>query len=148
VSKELAVLATVAAGGIVGAQAPVNNVLSKKVGTFGAVSVNFLVGTILVLVITYAFAGGIRDIEGVESPAWYYWVLGGLGGVVIVLAALIGVRELGAGGVTVAVIAGQLTASVVLDRLGVLGLEQRAITWEKLLGIALLAAGTILIVRE
>ena len=86
--------------------------------------------------------------EGVESPAWYYWVVGGVGGVAIVLASLIGVRELGAGGVTVAVIAGQLTASVVLDRLGVLGLEERAITWDKLLGIALLAVGTILIVRE
>ena len=147
-SKELAVLTTVAAGGFVAAQPAANNVLSKKVGTFGAVSVNFLVGTILVLVITYAFAGGIRDIEGVESPAWYYWVIGGLGGVVIVLASLIGVRELGAGGVTVAVIAGQLTLSVVLDRLGALGLEQRAITWEKLLGIALLAVGTLLIVRE
>ena len=147
-SKELAVVVTVAAGGFVAAQPAANNVLSKKVGTFGAVSVNFLVGTLLVLVITYAFAGGIRDIEGVESPAWYYWVVGGIGGVVIVLASLIGVRELGAGGVTVAVIAGQLTASVVLDRLGVLGLEERAVTWEKLVGIALLAVGTILIVRE
>jgi bacterial/archaeal transporter family-2 protein len=148
VSKELAVAVTVAAGGFVAAQPAANNVLSKKVGTFGAVSVNFLVGTILVLVITYAFAGGIRDIEGVESPAWYYWVLGGVGGVVIVLASLIGVRELGAGGVTVAVIAGQLTASVVLDRLGVLGLDERAITWEKLFGIALLGLGVFLIVRE
>jgi bacterial/archaeal transporter family-2 protein len=148
VSKELAVVVTVAAGGFVAAQPAANNVLSKKVGTFGAVSVNFLVGTILVLFITFVFAGGIRNIEGVESPAWYYWVLGGVGGVVIVLASLIGVRELGAGGVTVAVIAGQLTASVVLDRLGVLGLDERAVTWHKLLGIALLALGTILIVRE
>ena len=147
-SKELAVVVTVAAGGFVAAQPAANNVLSKKVGTFGAVSVNFLVGTILVLFVTYVFAGGIRNIEGVESPAWYYWVVGGVGGVAIVLASLIGVRELGAGGVTVAVIAGQLTASVVLDRLGVLGLEERAITWDKVVGIALLAVGTILIVRE
>jgi uncharacterized membrane protein YdcZ (DUF606 family) len=36
----------------------------------------------------------------------------------------------------------------VLDRLGVLGLEERAVTWDKLLGIALLAAGTLLVVRE
>ena len=141
-------LATVAAGGVVAAQAPVNNVLSDKVGTFGAVTVNFLVGTVLVLVVTFAFAGGLRNPEGVESPAWYYWVVGGIGGVAIVLASLIGVRELGAGGVTVAVIAGQLTLSVVLDRLGVLGLEERPITWQKLLGIALLAVGTILVVRE
>jgi len=58
------------------------------------------------------------------------------------------VRELGAGGATAAVIAGQLAVSVVLDRLGVLGLDERAITWERQLGIALLAAGTLLIVLD
>jgi transporter family-2 protein len=148
VSKELAVLATVAAGGIVAAQAPVNNVLSKKIGTFGAVSVNFLVGTAIVLVVTFVFAAGIENRDGVESPAWYYWLFGGLAGVAIVLTTLLTVRELGAGGVTAATIAGQLTLSVVLDRLGVLGLEERAVTWDKLVGIAFLAAGTVLVVRE
>jgi transporter family-2 protein len=148
VSKELAVLATVAAGGIVAAQAPVNNILSQRVGTLGAVSVNFVVGTVLVLFVTFAFAGGFEGTAGVESPPWYYWVFGGLAGVAIVLTTLITVRELGAGGVTAATIAGQLTLSVVLDRLGVLGLDERAITWDKMLGIALLAAGTVLIVRD
>jgi transporter family-2 protein len=148
VTKEVAVLATVAAGGVVAAQAPANNVLSKYVGTFGAASVNFLVGTICVLTLTFAFAGGFKGDEGAESAAWYYWLLGGVGGLTIVVTTLITVRELGAGGVTAAVIAGQLALSVVLDRLGVLGLEERAITFEKLLGIALLALGTLLIVRE
>lgn len=147
-SKELAVLATVAAGGIVAAQAPVNNIVSKKVGTFGAVSVNFVVGTVIVLVITFAFAGGIKNVQGFETPAWWYWLFGGIAGVAIVVTTLITVRELGAGGVTAATIAGQLTLSVVLDRLGVLGLEERAITWDKMVGIAFLAAGTVLIVRE
>jgi transporter family-2 protein len=148
VSKELAVLATVVAGGMVAAQAPVNNVLSKKVGTFGAVSVNFVVGVTIILIVTFAFAGGIRSDEGVDAPAWGYWIFGGLAGVAIVLTTMLAVREVGAGGVTAATIAGQLTVSVVLDRLGVLGLEERAITWEKLLGIALLAVGTVLVVRE
>jgi transporter family-2 protein len=148
VSKEVAVLVTVAAGGFVAVQAPANNVLSKTLGTFGAASVNFVIGTICVLAITFAFAGGIGGEEGARTPPWYYWVVGGLGGVAIVVTTLIAVRELGAGGVTAAVIAGQLTLSVVLDRLGVLGLDERAVTWEKLLGIALLAAGTVLIVRD
>jgi transporter family-2 protein len=147
-SREVAVLATVAAGGVVAAQAPANNVLSNYVGNFGAASVNFLVGTIFVLAISFVFAGGFAGDEGAGSPAWYYWVLGGIGGVAIVATTLITVRELGAGGVTAAVIGGQLALSVVLDRLGVLGLDERAITWEKLLGIALLALGTLLIVRE
>ena len=147
-SKELAVLVTVAAGGFVAAQAPANNVLSKSLGTFGAASVNFLIGTACILVMTFAFAGGFSGDEGASTPPWYYWVIGGLGGVAIVVTTLVAVRELGAGGVTAAVIAGQLTLSVLLDRVGVLGLEERAVTWEKLLGIALLAAGTVLIVRE
>jgi len=148
VSKEVAVLITVAAGGLVAAQAPANNVLSERVGTFGAVSVNFLVGTICVLAVTFAFAGGFGGEDGARTPAWYYWVLGGVGGAAIVATTLVAVRELGAGGVTAAVIAGQLALSVVLDRLGVLGLPERAVTWEKVLGIALLIAGTVLIVRE
>ena len=141
-------LVTVAAGGFVAAQAPANNVLSKSLGTFGAASVNFLMGTACVLFITFAFAGGFTGEEGADTPPWYYWAIGGLGGVAIVVTTLVAVRELGAGGVTAAVIAGQLALSVVLDRLGVLGLEERAVTWEKVLGIALLALGTVLIVRD
>ena len=147
-SKEVAIVATMVAGGAVAAQAPINNLLSKHVGNFGAVSVNFAVGTVCVLFITFAFAGGLHGEAGSEAPAWYYWVFGGFAGVAIVLTTLITVRELGAGGVTAATIAGQLTLSVVLDRLGVFGLEERAITWQKLLGIALLAAGTVLVARE
>jgi bacterial/archaeal transporter family-2 protein len=148
VSKELALVITVAAGGVVAAQAPANNVISQRLGDLGAVTVNFVAGTVLVLFVAFVFGGGIQVDHSVDSPAWYYWVLGGLGGVLIVLTTLVAVRELGAGGVTAAVIAGQLSLSVVLDRLGVLGLDERAITWEKLLGIALLAAGTVLLVQD
>ena len=147
-SKELAVVITAIAGGLVAAQAPVNNMVSQRVGSLGAVTVNFVVGTTLVLLITFAFAGGFETDSAADSPAWYYWLFGGVAGVAIVLTTLVTVRELGAGGVTAATIAGQLTLSVVLDRLGALGLDERAITWEKMLGIALLAAGTVLIVRE
>jgi bacterial/archaeal transporter family-2 protein len=148
VSKEVAVVLTVAAGGLVAAQAPVNNLVSRKVGILGAVSVNFLVGTAVVLLVSFLFADGFKNVEGVESPAWYYWLFGGLAGVAIVLTSIVTVRELGAGGVTAAVIAGQLTLSIVLDRLGVLGLDERAITVQKMLGVALLAAGTVLVVHE
>jgi transporter family-2 protein len=144
----MAVLATVAAGGLVAAQAPANNVVSHKVGDLGAVAVNFVSGSLLVLVLAVAFAGGIQVKGDVATPSWYYWLLGGGGGVVIVLVGLIAVRELGASGVTVAIIAGQLALSVVFDRLGVLGLDQRPITWEKVAGIAVLALGVYLTVRD
>ena len=68
-------------------------------------------------------------------------------GAAYVFTALVTVSSIGAGGVAAATITGQLTASIVLDRLGVLGLEQTPITLERLLGVALLLAGTFLIVR-
>jgi bacterial/archaeal transporter family-2 protein len=147
VSKELAVLATVAAGGFAAVQAPANNVVSQKIGDFGAVGVNFVFG-MLVLVAAFAIVGGIDVKDGVATPAWYYWILGGAAGVVIVSVGLVTVRHLGASGVTVALIGGQLALSVVMDRLGVLGLDQRSLTWEKVVGIALLALAVYLIVRE
>ena len=122
-----------------------NNVLSRSVGSFGAVSVNFAVGTACVLAVTFLLAGGIE--EG-RPVAWYYWVLGGVAGAVYVTVALIAVREVGAGGVTAATIAGQLALAVLVDRLGVFGLEERAITWDKVVGIVLLATGVLLVVRE
>ena len=57
-------------------------------------------------------------------------------------------RPLGAGGVTAAVVAGQLTASVVIDRYGLFGVEKQSLTAAKITGIALLAVGVFLIVRE
>ena len=49
---------------------------------------------------------------------------------------------------TAAVVAGQLTASVVIDRFGLFGVTRQPLTAGKLVGIALLAVGVYLIVRE
>jgi transporter family-2 protein len=60
---------------------------------------------------------------------------------------LVTVSSIGAGGVAAATITGQLTASVVIDRLGILGLDETPITWERALGVGLLLVGTLLVVR-
>jgi bacterial/archaeal transporter family-2 protein len=78
---------------------------------------------------------------------WYY-LIGGLLGAAYVTCVLVTVRTLGAGGVTAATIAGQLTMALVVDHLGILGVEQKPITFGRAAGVALLAAGTFLIVRE
>jgi transporter family-2 protein len=88
-------------------------------------------------------AGGVGEATGVE---WYY-LLGGILGAAYVFSALVLVDEIGAGGVAAATVTGQLVTSVALDRLGVLGLEETSITWERLLGVALLLVGTYLVVR-
>ena len=72
---------------------------------------------------------------------------GGVLGALYVVVALITVSSIGAAGVVAATMAGQLTASVVIDRLGVLGLEETAVSLDRVIGIGLLLLGTYLIVR-
>ena len=146
-AKEPALLLTVVAGGLIAMQAPINSILGKSVGTFAAASVSFIVGTIVLVVITVLVGGGFGDVGEARHLAWYY-LMGGVLGAVYVTTALVAVRELGAGGVTAATIAGQLTLSLVIDQLGILGVDERTITWDRVLGVLLLAVGTLLIVRE
>jgi bacterial/archaeal transporter family-2 protein len=49
--------------------------------------------------------------------------------------------------VAAATITGQLAAAVVIDRLGILGLEQTPLSASRILGVGLLLVGTYLIVR-
>ena len=146
-AKEPAILMTVVAGGLIAMQAPINSMLGKSVGTFAAASFSFVIGTIALVLITLLVGGGFGDLGEARHLSWYY-LMGGLLGAVYVTTALVAVRELGAGGVTAATIAGQPTLSLVIDQLGILGVEERAITWDRLFGVLLLAAGMLLIVRE
>ena len=72
--------------------------------------------------------------------------------VVVGIADDVGVGQpggaLGAGGVTAATVAGQLTISVVADRLGILDLPEKPITVARVTGVILLGLGVYLIVRE
>jgi bacterial/archaeal transporter family-2 protein len=147
VDKGVAVALTACAGGFVALQAPINSMLGKSVGTFAAASVSFVIGTVALVGITLVVGGGFGEVGEARNLAWYY-LIGGLLGAIYVTTVLVSVRELGAGGVTAATIAGQLTASVVVDRLGVLGLEERPLSLQRIAGVALLAIGTFLVVRE
>ena len=91
--------------------------------------------------------GGFAQVPEARNLAWYY-LSGGVLGAIYVTTVLVTVRELGAGPVVAATIAGQLTAGVVIDQMGVLGVEKEPVTVGKVVGIVLLAAGVYLIVRE
>ena len=146
-SKALAVMATAVAGSLVAMQAPINSALGKAVGSLPAASFSFAIGLVALVGITFVSGEGFGQIGEIGGLSWYY-LIGGLLGAVYVTTVLISVRTLGAGGVTAATIAGQLSMSVVLDQLGILGLAQKQLTPGRVIGVALLAAGVFLIVRD
>ena len=142
-----AVVLTAFVGGLIALQAPINSQLGRSVGTFQAAFVSFALGTILLAVIAGLAKGGFGQIAAGRTLTWYY-LTGGILGAIYVTTVLVTVRSLGAGPVVAATIAGQLSASLVVDQLGVLGVEKDPITVTKVVGVLLLAAGVYLIVRE
>jgi transporter family-2 protein len=147
VDRGAAVVLTALVGGLIALQAPINSHLGRSVGTFQASFVSFAIGTILLAAIASVAKGGMGQIGEARGLAWY-WLTGGVLGAAYVTTVLVTVRSLGAGPVVAATIAGQLTASLVVDQLGLLGVPKDPITVGKVVGVVLLAAGVFLIVRE
>ena len=145
--RGLAVALTAAAGAVIGLQPMINSLLGRQIGTLQAALVSFLIGTVALVVVVGLFGGGFGSIGEISGVPWHY-LLGGVMGALYITCALVTVRTLGAGGITAATIAGQLTISVIADRQGWLGVEQRPVTLSTLLGVVMLAAGTLLVVRD
>src|SRR3954453_11251523 len=142
--RGFAVLIMALVGGCIALQAPINAGLGKSTGTFAAATISFGVGTLLLaaIVVVSGKAGGLSNVAHVD---WYY-LLGGALGAAYVFSALVLISHIGAGGVAAATVTGQLTTSVILDRIGFLGLEQTPLSFSRVLGVVLLLAGTYLFV--
>jgi len=138
-----ALVLTLAAGALVAFQPPANALLGRLVGDYGAAFVSLALSTVIVgvLLVTLGDLGQLSGLKGFRAEH----LLGGVAGAAIVVVSLVTVRSLGAGGVTAALVASQLTVSAILDRFGVLGLERGPLGLRYLLGAGLLIAGTLLI---
>jgi transporter family-2 protein len=146
-SRGLAVLVGVAAGCLVGMQAPINSRLGKSVGSVQAATFSFLVGTVALLAIVAFVHGGLGGLGKLGRAPWWALV-GGLLGAVYVTVALVAVRTLGASGLTAVVITGQLAISVAIDRFGLFGIARQHIGASRILGLVLLVVGVVLVVRR
>ena len=143
VEKLLAVLATLVVGGLIAFQPPVNSQLAKQTSILGAAFVSTAISAILMGVVFFA-AGRAAELRQLPHvPPGY--LVGGLLGALLVAVSLVTVRTLGAGGVVAATVSSQLIVSALLDRAGVIGLEQVGLTPTRLLGFALLLLGTVLV---
>jgi transporter family-2 protein len=145
VDRGVAVILMACTGGLIAMQPAINAGLGKATGSIAAAFVSFAVGTLLLATIV-AVSGQASGLGSTFDVRWYY-LLGGVLGAAYVFMALKTVGTIGAGGVAAATITGQLSLSVVLDRIGAFGLDQQPITAGRIAGVGLLLAGTFLIVR-
>jgi transporter family-2 protein len=99
-----------------------------------------LVLAVAILLVARLGTGGLGG--AFRAPAWMW--AGGLMGLVVVLTITFAQPRIGATATIGILIAGQLVMGAVIDRFGLFGVDEIAITWPRLLGIALLAAGAAL----
>lgn len=141
----IALLLGLLAGLLVPLQAGINSQLAIWLGSpFRAAVVNNAVGLAALVPLAVVFARG-RPLGGKlgEAP-WWVWV-GGLCGAYFVAATAYIAPTLGALTLLGVVLGGQAVASILIDKWGLVGFEQQAISPGRLAGVALLVAGIVMV---
>jgi len=144
-SRAVAILCTLAVGGLVALQPPANAALARHVGDLGAafISVSISMAAVGVVLLLIGHPGRLGELGSFRPE----YALGGLGGAAVVTISLITVRPLGAGGVTALLVAAQLAVSLVADRYRWFGLEHVGLGAGRIAGLVLVIGGTVLITR-
>ncbi len=133
------------AGMLSALQPPVNAALARRANSITATAINFGVG-LMVLALVGAASGQLK-LGGVRGAPWWQ-LTGGLLGAVFVLSTVLFLPRLGATALIAALMGGQLTGAVLIDRFGVAGLPVVAPTFARMAGIVLLVAGGALVIRR
>ena len=116
--------------------------LGKTIGKLETSFYNFFMGAII-LGLLWLFFGKGKISNAIEAPKWT--LLGGALGVVYLTAIVISVPYVGVGITMVAVIIGQLIASMVIEHYGWLGSKKAKINKEKILAVISMVIALILV---
>jgi len=136
----------IASGAFIAIQAPINSQLARGLGLpVAAAAFSFLSGAIVLGIATLVVTRGQGISLDWKAPAPWLFVAGGiLGGSYVTISTLL-VPRIGAAALMAFLVAGQLLAGMVLDRVGFLGMAVREITLGRVTGAVLLLAGALLV---
>lgn len=139
----LLLLFAVVAGSFLPIQAGVNARLANFVGgPVRASMISFFVGAIVLLIVVLLFYrnGGTRT----SHAPWWAWVGGVLGAFYVTSTVVVSVR-IGAAAFFGILVAAQLVTSVLIDRFGLIGFPQKELSPLRIVGVALLIGGALLV---
>ena len=138
-------LIAAAAGGLLAVQVAANSKLGLFLGQpVGATLVSFVVGTAGLILYMLCFRTPWPGVRTLSHAPW--WALGGgLLGAGYVLATIIVTPRLGPGLTLGAIVAGQMIIALVLEQAGALEVVRHPITPVRVLGVALIVAGVVLL---
>ncbi len=145
----IAAALAVCAGVLVALQPSFNGQLAGHLGSpIKAAFVSFAAGTAcLALVLAVTRASAPSRLEIAQVPV-HLWFAGGMLGAFFVTAAAWSAPRVGVGVYLSIMVAAQLIIALMLDHFGFAGMAERAITWPRALGVALLIGGAVLVTRS
>lgn len=124
-------------------QAAVMGRFGSRIGIFEALAFSSAVQAVLTAVVLVALrqsASGYS--EATKQPPWLW--LGGVMGAFIVLTVTFATPRIGTTATIGLLIAGQFAMSLVIDRYGLFGFAQIAVSWPRAFGVVLLTIGAAL----
>lgn len=140
------VLASILAGSAIAIQAPINAQLRTWLDSpWAAAFVSFVVGSIALGSVVLLYSHPVR-LTGMSAAPLWVWT-GGLLGACYVVAAIVATPRIGPALFFGLLVTGQLVTAIIVEHFGWLGLERHPLSPGRLLGVALLIVGAVLIRR-
>jgi len=137
----------VVAGAGVAAQAVINTRLREAVGApLWAAAMQFAVGLALLVAVALASRQAAPVTAGLGREPWWIW-LGGLFGALFILVTIVVTPRAGAALTLASIVVGQLAAALLIDHFGWFGGSDVRLSPGRVLGVALLVSGVVLIRR-
>ena len=141
------ILLALAAGAMMPTQAATNNKMALVVESpVLSAFISFVIGTVALFVYVLLSGTPLGNLSSVKNAPAIAWV-GGLLGAFFVTAAVMLVPRLGVAMTFSLIIAGQMLVTLVIDHFGLLDVPMKEVSFARVAGIVLIAAGVVLIRR-
>lgn len=138
-------LMALAIGTAFAVQSAINAGLARHISSaLLAALVSFGVGTAALTLLALA-SGQMASIGSVRGAPFWLWAAGGLLGCGVVYGSIFLVPRIGVAALAALIIAGQLTAAAIMDHYGIFGVPVHEINLWRIVGIAMLLSGALLV---
>jgi transporter family-2 protein len=143
-STVLIILIGLAGGIAVGLQGPLASMISQRLGVFESVFI-IHVGGALIALLPLLFTAGGKLAQWKQLP--WYTLIAGMFGLVVIGAISYMIPRVGVAAAIIAVVAGQLLVSTLLDHYALLGSIGRPLDLTRAIGLAVVMLGVWLTVK-
>jgi transporter family-2 protein len=141
----LIIILVLIAGAMAPTQAGINSLLSQVLkSNLLAALVSFAVGTLALLSYSLVLRLKWPPMPQLLNTPWWIWV-GGFCGAFLVTVTIMAVPKLGATAMFAFFLAGQMAASLLLDHFGLLGYPVHPLNLWRVIGVAMVVGGGLLI---